>query len=82
MGIQRKHEMRKMAMGGYSKGGHPDKWIQGAIKHPGALHKSLHLPKGKKIPESKLEKAIHSKNPLLRKRANLAKTLKKMHHGK
>jgi hypothetical protein len=55
------------------------KWIQKAIKHPGALHKELHVKEGKKIPEKKLEKAEHSKNPTLRKRANLAKTLKKMH---
>jgi hypothetical protein len=55
------------------------KWIQGAIKHPGALHKSLHIKEGKKIPESKLKKAEHSKNPLTAKRAHLAETLKKMH---
>ena len=55
-------------------------WIAGAIKHPGALHKSLHVPKGQKIPEAKLEKASHSKNPTLRKRAALAKTLKSFHH--
>lgn len=55
------------------------KWIQGAIKHPGALHKQLHVKKGEKIPEKKLEKAEHSKNPTLRRRANLAETLKKMH---
>ena len=53
-----------------------DKWIQGAIKHPGALHKSLHVKPGEKIPEKKLEKAEHSKNPVEKKRANLAKTLK------
>lgn len=53
-------------------------WIKGAIKHPGALHKELGVKEGKKIPEAKLEKAEHSKNPLLRKRANLAETLKKM----
>jgi hypothetical protein len=57
------------------------KWIQGAIKHPGALHKQLHVPAGEKIPAKKLEKAAHSDNPLLAKRANLAKTLKKMHHS-
>jgi hypothetical protein len=58
-------------------------WIQGAIKHPGALHKELKVPKGEKIPESKLKKAEHSKNPKLRKRANLAETLKHMkRHGK
>lgn len=51
-------------------------WIRGAIKHPGALHKSLHVPAGKKIPEAKLEKAEHSKNPTLRRRARLAETLK------
>ena len=51
-------------------------WIQNAIKKPGALRKSLHVKKGHDIPEAKLEKAEHSKNPLLRKRANLAETLK------
>jgi hypothetical protein len=55
-------------------------WIQNAIKNPGALHKSLHVPKDKPIPESKLEKAEHSRNPIMRKRANLAKTLKSLHH--
>ena len=53
-----------------------DKWIQGAIKHKGALHKSLHVKEGEKIPESKLKKAEHSKNPTTRKRAVLAETLK------
>jgi hypothetical protein len=56
------------------------KWIQEAIKHKGSLRKSLHAKKGKKIPEAKLEKAEHSKNPKTRKRAVLAETLKKMHH--
>jgi hypothetical protein len=51
-------------------------WIAGAIKKPGALHKALHVKKGDKIPEDKLKKAEHSKNPLMRKRANLAETLK------
>ena len=54
-------------------------WIKGAIKHPGALHRELGVPQGKKIPEAKLEKAEKSNNPTLRKRANLAKTLGKMH---
>ncbi len=55
------------------------KFISEAIKHPGALRKSLHVKKGEKIPEAKLEKAEHSKNPTMRKRAVLAETLKKMH---
>lgn len=59
-----------------------EKWIQGAIKKPGALHKSLGVPKGKKIPEEKLKKAEHSKNPKTRKRAQLAETLKHMKKGK
>lgn len=54
-------------------------WIQGAIKHPGALHKSLHVPRGEKIPLEKLHKAEHSTNPTTRKRAHLAETLRKFH---
>lgn len=55
------------------------KWIAGAIKHPGALHKELGVPQGEKIPAKKLNKAAHSDNPKLAKRANLAKTLDRMH---
>lgn len=54
-------------------------WIQGAIKHPGSLRKALKVKKGEKIPEAKLEKAEHSKNPKLARRARLAKTLRKLH---
>ena len=50
-------------------------WIAGAIKKPGALHEELNVPKGKKIPKSKLEKA--AKKPGKEgKRARLAETLK------
>ena len=58
-------------------------FIQSAIKHPGALHKALHVPKGEKIPTKKLQKATHSKNLLLKRRAILAQTLRKLprHHG-
>ena len=52
-----------------------------AIQHPGSLHKALHVPAGEKIPAKKLEKAAHSDNPKLAKKANLAKTLKRMHHA-
>ena len=54
-------------------------WIKGAIKHPGALHRSLGVPEGQKIPAKKLAAASHSGNPTTRKRAALAKTLKGMH---
>lgn len=56
-------------------------WISGAISKPGALHRALHVPSSKTIPEAKLEKAMHSSNQTLRKRANLAKTLKSFHRG-
>ena len=60
-----------------------EKWIQKAISHPGALRKSLHVKEGEKIPAKKLEKATHSDNPTLAKRARLAETLSKLHkrHG-
>lgn len=55
-----------------------EKWIQGAIKKPGALRKELKVKKDEKIPEAKLEKATHSKNAILKKRAIFAETLKKI----
>lgn len=55
------------------------KWIQKIDMKKGALHETLGVPEGKKIPESKLKKAENSKNPTTRKRANLAETLKKIH---
>ena len=53
-----------------------EKWIQKAIKKPGALHKQLHVPAGEKIPAEKLKSAAE-KGGKLGKRANLAMTLKK-----
>jgi hypothetical protein len=55
-----------------------ERFIQKMHMKKGALHKSLHVPEGEKIPEKKLEKAEHSKNPKLRKRAVLAETLSKL----
>jgi hypothetical protein len=54
-------------------------WIKGAIKHPGALHATLGVPQGQKIPASKLAEAAHSSNPTTRRRAALARTLSKFH---
>lgn len=51
-------------------------WIQKSINKPGSLRKTLGVKQGENIPESKLEKATHSKNEKTRKRAQLAKTLK------
>ena len=52
------------------------KWIQKAIKRPGALHKKLGVPEGQKIPAKKLAKAAKSDNPTTRRQVGLAKTLK------
>lgn len=52
-----------------------EKWIQKAIKHPGALRAKLHVPEGKKIPAKKL--AIkESDSPQTKRQKNLAKTMR------
>lgn len=50
-------------------------FIQGAIKHPGALHKELGVPMGQTIPAGKLDAAA-KKGGKLGQRARLAQTLK------
>lgn len=54
-----------------------EKWIQKAIKKPGALRKSLGVKTGQKIPAGKLAKAAKAPGTL-GKRARLAQTLKKL----
>jgi hypothetical protein len=52
-----------------------EKWIQKAIKKPGALKKEMGVPEGKKIPPKKL--AAAAKKPgKMGQRARLAETLK------
>ena len=51
------------------------KWIQAAIKKPGALRKSMGIKKGEKIPMKKLQKAAKKKGKI-GARARLAITLK------
>lgn len=53
-------------------------WIAGAIKKPGALHKEMGVPMGKKIPAKALAKAS-KKGGKEGKRARLAQTLKSFH---
>ena len=73
--IERKDDPNQVEM--YADGGSTDKWIQKAIKKPGALHRELGIPAGKKIPAKKL--AAAAKKPgKLGQRARLAETLKKM----
>ena len=54
-----------------------EKWIQKAIKKPGALRKELGVKAGQKIPAKKLSAAA-KKPGKLGQRARLAETLKKM----
>jgi hypothetical protein len=53
------------------------KWIQEAIKKPGALKKSMGVKEGEKIPAKKLAKAAKAPGKM-GQRARLAETLKKM----
>lgn len=76
-GLSKGGKVRKYAAGGPVK-----KWIAGATKNKGALHRALKVPEGEKIPAAKLAKAADSKNPVMRKRAALAKTLSGMHKAK
>jgi hypothetical protein len=55
-------------------------WIAGAIRHPGALHRQLGVPLGKKIPATKLASAA-SKGGVLGRRARLAQTLRGFQSG-
>ena len=66
------------AKGGMAKGGN---WIAGATKNKGALHRSLGVPQGERIPAKKLNAAMKSDNPTIAKRARLAKTLKSFNKG-
>jgi len=50
-------------------------FIAGAIKHPGALHRQLGIPQGKKIPAGKLAAAAQ-KGGKLGQRARFAEELK------
>ena len=52
-------------------------WIASAIKHPGALRKSLGVKASEKIPAGKLAKAAE-KGGKTGQRARLAQTLKKI----
>jgi hypothetical protein len=53
-----------------------EKWIAGAIKRPGQLHRDLGVAQGKKIPSAKLSAARSGRmGGTVQKRANLARTL-------
>ena len=51
-------------------------WIKAAVSaNPGGLHRSLGVPAGDIIPQSKIMKATHANNPRVAKQARLAETL-------
>jgi hypothetical protein len=54
-----------------------EKWIQKAIKKPGALRSALGVKEGQKIPAGKLAKAAKAPGKM-GQRARLAQTLKKL----
>ena len=58
-----------------------EKWIQKAIKKPGALRAELGVKEGKTIPAKKLAKAAKAPGKM-GQRARLAETLKGMKKGK
>ena len=76
-GLSKLPEDVRNKMGYMKKGGATNKWIQSAIKKPGALRKESGVKEGKTIPAKKL--AAAAKKPgKLGQRARLAETLRKM----
>ena len=74
--VTQKDILKGRGVPGLKKGG-STKWIQSAIKKPGALRKSLGVKKGEKIPAGKL--AAAAKKPgKMGQRARLAQTLRGM----
>lgn len=45
--------------------------------HRGLLHRRLGVPEGQKIPASKIQGALHSSDPSLRRQANFARNFGK-----
>lgn len=52
------------------------KWMQGAVKHPGGLHKALGVPMGQTIPPAKVA-AAKNKGGHVAQMANLASVFSK-----
>lgn len=50
-------------------------WIQGAVKHPGALHAELGVPQGDPIPADRLQQAAQAGGKL-GERARFAMNIK------
>ena len=73
--VTKKDILKARGVEGFKKGGSTSKWIQEAVKKPGALRKALGAKKGEPIPAKKL--AAAAKKPgKMGQRARLAQTLK------
>lgn len=66
----------KLDANAYRSGG----GIKIKASHKGMLHKDTKTPAGEKIPADKLEKAAHSKDKAVRKRAVFAENAKEWSH--
>ncbi len=72
----------QLALGGtvprskHAEGENVDKWIQKADVEKGALHSALDIKPNKRIPKARLQKALHSNNPHMRKMAQFAENVK------
>ena len=74
--VTRADVLKGRGVEGFKKGGSA-KWIQSAIKKPGALKKAMGVKAGEKIPAKKL--AAAAKKPgKMGQRARLAQTLSKL----
>lgn len=76
-GLSKLPEDVRNKMGFMKKGGSTNKWIQSAIKKPGALKKAMGVKAGEKIPAKKLAKAAKAPGKM-GQRARLAQTLSKL----
>jgi hypothetical protein len=71
----KRHEVLNRTMGA-GRAAHPH-FIQGAIKHPGALHQDLGIPQGQPIPQATLAEAAHRPG-VVGQRARFAETLERL----
>ena len=74
--VTKKDILKARGVEGFKKGGNA-KWIQSAVKKPGALREQLGIKGKKPIPAKMLDKATKAPGKL-GQRARLAKTLKGM----
>jgi hypothetical protein len=75
--VARRRSSRKSSSRKSSRRKSNKRWIQGAVKKPGALRKSMGVKKGQKIPASRLRAAAKKKGKL-GQRARFALNMRKI----